>query len=85
MVSTTGSCESYELQVLLLIELRFFPLDRRALHEAYEAFFRPRFPQIGNRYLSGMRTLLVTALSEQLGAFRNHLELRETAGNGDLM
>lgn len=72
-----GSCESYELQVILLLELRFFPYDReRRLMDAYHSFFSRRFPEKGCRYLSGMRTLPVSELSRQLGDFRKHLEVR---------
>jgi len=68
-----GCCESYELQVLLLLELRYFPYDREQLMQRYHSFFTPRFTEMGCRLLSALRSILVSELSRQLIAFRAEL------------
>lgn len=67
-----GSPEAYELQVLLLLELRFVSSNASGITERYSAFLRPSFPNIGCGMLSSL-TDDFSVLSETLSAFRSIL------------
>lgn len=73
-----STTEGFELQVLLLLELRFaetlgFDPDNGALlQERYSAFLRPRFPNKGCRPLSAV-TNDFTVVRQALSAFRETL------------
>lgn len=68
-----GSTESYELQVLLLLELRFFPHARNELMQNYFMFFRPKFPDLGARPVSALRRVSAHDLAAHFRAFREDL------------
>lgn len=68
-----GSCEAYELQVLLLLELRFFPGGRQALTKLYTAFLSPLYPELGARPLSVLQRVDLGRIARILTAFRTEL------------
>jgi hypothetical protein len=70
-----GSCEAYELQVLLLLELRFFPGHREKLTELYVAFLSPLYPDLGSRPLSALQRVDLGRIARILTAFRGELLL----------
>lgn len=70
-----GGAESFELQVLLLLELRFFlddPAAPRSLTAAYSEFLRASRPDLGARPLSAA-TEDCEDIAKMLARFRAEL------------
>ena len=84
-----GSAESFELQVLLLLEIRK-ALDSpvqlsgqhslRQLLDVYAGFLRPKFPDLGPRPLSALIPEDLSAIAVALQQFREALS---AAGDGE--
>lgn len=67
-----GSAEAYELQVLLLLELRYGPHEQAFFMQGYSTFLQERRPEVGCRSLAAVESN-VGVIAETLHEFRSEL------------